>query len=139
MTDTLFCMGVIDDNDRPRQHQPQPVRCLEAELVTPRRPQASCCVDCLVSPRLHGRTRCVTCDRARDRQTRLKAARHNYDASWRIYTRAVANGGVVKAHTNNVAIIERLIGEGRMRWGTAAELERMGLDPTENYAVIPRC
>jgi hypothetical protein len=131
-------MGVIIDDDRPKQHAPMPVRCLEDELVRVREVKRESCVECRLSPRLDGRTRCRTCQLAHERTNRARSRWASADADWRMYTRAVANGGVVQATSVNQHIIERLIEQGRMRWGTPAELERMGLSARGNYAVIPR-
>lgn len=138
MSDALFCMGVIEDADLPRQHAPRPVRCLEDDLVPVRAVARQSCVECRLSPRLDGRTRCRSCQNAYERVNRARSRWASNDADWRMYVKAVANGGVVQATNGNQHILERLIGQGRMRWGTAAELERMGLNPRGNYAVVPR-
>lgn len=139
MSDALFAMGVVgDEDDRPKQHAPRPVRCLDDDVVPVRPVVRESCAECRLSPRLEGRARCRACQLTHERVARARARWYSTDAEWRVYTRAVAQGGIVQATAANRHIIERLVAAGRMRWGMAAELERMSLPADGSYAVVPR-
>lgn len=131
----LFSMGVIDDPDRPKQHRPAPVRCLEAELV-PRLPKPAkvCEVCCLTAP-LAGRSMCTVCQRAADSHARGKLRDARRRAENKVLARAAKIGWIVPVRHDR-HIVERMIENGTLRWLRPTERRRYGLDRFDDVAVV---
>jgi len=139
MRDHLFSMGVIEDEDRPRQHRPTPVRCLEAELVGPVFDARPRCSDCGLLQPLMGEHVCKPCERERQlarRNARMRKASHD-DRAERIIEQRIKDGGWVAVATKNRHIIERLVQAGRARWLSVGEQTQLGLHRFDAVAGPP--
>ena len=133
----LFSMGVIDDPDRPRQHKPAPVRCYEAELAPPVIKPQAVCERCCLSPPQVGKTMCIVCVRAVACHARGKRRHMDRRSENRILGKAEANGWFIPTASNR-HIVERLVGEGSMRWLSLTERRRYGLAKFDEAAVLVR-
>lgn len=122
----LFLVGVVgSDDDRPRQHRPAPVRCLEHELA-PFRDTRPRCTDCGIMFPSESRTVCHVCERERALRSRQRNRRHGVSAEQRIEDRIASDGHVV-ATRNNMHVIERLLQQRRVRWLSESERTERGL------------
>lgn len=132
----LFSMGVIDDDDRPKQHKPAPVRCLENELSTfvPTRLK---CVSCLHNFRPATSTRCNVCERAyQKRANALRKKNGAYKRRLRVLQAMTRNGGWVIETRRNSRNVCDYVESGSARWGTARDLRRLGLPDGTRVAIL---
>lgn len=134
--DRLFLMGVIEDDDRPRQLRPQPVRCLEDELVGPvidPRPRCKCCY---LSYQPVGHPYCAACRRELEQKAKHKGKLHD-DRTERKLMDRIGKTGALVATGQNERTLSRLVEGGLLRWATHTERRRLGYERFENVAVLP--
>ena len=123
----LFSMGVVDDEDRPRQHKPAPVRCLEDELLPPV-PRARRCVQCHNHAMPKG-DKCNVCARKiqLEKKVRPPQTQSNQSRSFkRLRTAAICNGGLIVETRANSRYLADFVDAGNARWATARDLNRLG-------------
>lgn len=135
----LFSMGVIDDEDRPRQHRPAPVRCLERELLPPA-PKVARCYYCH-NHAIAGNTICTVCQRKGQlREKTKRRARENKDSQLRRFMRLRASmicaGGIMRENTSNARTLGEFVDAGNARWATARDLRRLGLNDNARIAIL---
>lgn len=137
MTDALFAMGVIADDDRPRQHRPLPVRDMEVEVSPVRDPRRRC-VDCgLLAPSARPEL-CVPCLRERQLREKNRALKrdHNARSAERDIIIRIRERGHIRTHTNNRHIIDRLLASGTVRLLTDDERQQQGLQRYREIVVL---
>jgi hypothetical protein len=127
----LFSMGVIDDADRPRQHKPAPVRCLEDELLPPT-PKVERCNRCH-NHAIAGKAICTVC--LRKGQLLIKTRKHSrsekaLDAKRFIRLRAsmMRSDGILAQTPTNARALTAFVEAGNARWATPRDLRRLGRD-----------
>lgn len=135
----LFSMGVIDDPDRPRQHKPAPVRCLERELLPPA-PKVARCARCH-NHALAGKTVCTVCLRKgqlREKTRRRERAENATEARRFVRMRAtmICHGGIVVETSANARTLGEFVDAGNARWATARDLRRLGLNDNARVAIL---
>lgn len=134
----LFLVGVVgSDDDRPRQHRPQPVRCLEDELA-PMRDNRRRCADCgLLSPSARPEL-CASC--MRERQLAKKNAvlkkRYTDHAAEQSMLERIRERGWSYVANNNRHIVDRLVAAGKLRLMTVEEQRAAGLQRFDAVAVF---
>jgi hypothetical protein len=125
MADFLFSCGVIVDDERPRQHKPAQVRCMDEELLphveTPRR----LCGRCKVSPATERTPHCAPCRRDMMCAAKGKAFKRRHAAA-KALERLRTVGWLAKTKQNAVTVDE-LIREGYARIATARDRARHGV------------
>lgn len=125
----LFSMGVIDDDDRPKQHRPAPVRCLEEELLPPA-PNVARCTRCH-NHACAGKTVCTVCLRKDQllRKTRKNARTEKASEArrfLRMRTSMVCAGGIMVQTPTNRRTLNAFVEAGNARWATPRDLRRLG-------------
>jgi hypothetical protein len=123
----LFSMGVVDDDDRPKQHKPAPVRCLEDELLPPV-PRARRCVQCHNHAMPKG-DKCNVCARKiqLEKKVRPPQTQSNQSRSFkRLRTAAICNGGLIVETRANSRYLADFVDAGNARWATVRDLNRLG-------------
>lgn len=131
----LFSMGVIDDPDRPKQHRPAPVRCLERELAPLTIRLKAVCERCCLSPPKAGKTLCDVCQRAVACHERGKRRDADRRAENKVLARAAKVGWIVPGYHDR-HIVERMVENGTLRWLRPTERRRYGLDRFDDVAVV---
>ena len=121
----LFSMGVIDDDDRPRQHKPRPVKCYE-EALLPKLPPSTKCVDCRLNKVQREGERCPLCERERSYHAAAKRTARKRK-SLGVVERRLHSVGFVVEMAHNADAVAALIGDGRARWATPRDKRRLGL------------
>lgn len=121
----LFSMGVIDDDDRPRQHRPAPVKCYE-EALLPRLPPSTKCSDCHVNVVRRQGARCTTCQRDRDHRRRNSLRVRAISQAKHLAKRLTTIGYVVEM-THNAEALARMVADGQARWASPRDKRRLGL------------
>lgn len=120
----LFSMGVFDDEDRPKQHKPAPVRCLEVELL-PALPKVPKCATCQIDPPIRGRDICLHCER--DQKQHKTSTTYAEDTKFmRLRARMICSGGVLVVEKRTMKTMEDFIDAGNARWANQRDLHRLG-------------
>lgn len=130
----LFLVGVVGDyDDRPRQHRPAPVRCLEAELSPDLIAYRQVCVDCVRAKVTPPEVRCRVCAKDYERDKRACDRYNVVKQERRVWANIERLGYCVAG--NNIGAIQRMIDAGELRWMTKRERREARLERFENVAV----
>lgn len=133
----LFSMGVIIDDDRPKQHRPAPIRCYEDELLPPLPKRVGAvCSTCKTEKPIKGKPVCMSCER--DAKSWSSKTRKAYVETRRLLkfrAKLIANGGAIEVPGSLLRTAREFVDAGNARWATPRDLNRFGL-PADARVVI---
>lgn len=125
MADFLFSCGVFVDDERPRQHKPAQVRCMDEELLPHVETPHRLCERCKLSPASDCVAHCAACRRDMMCAAKGKAFKRRHAVAKALdHLRTV--GWLAKTKQNAVTVDE-LIREGYARIATARDRARHGV------------